>query len=75
LAEITDTGVGIPANQQSRVFAKFFRGSNILQFEDTALALGCILPKPLSKQVAAKFGLNPKKTRAQLFILPLPVAA
>ncbi len=37
---VKDTGLGIPASQQQRVFSYFFRGSNILQVHTEGVGLG-----------------------------------
>ncbi|MBU4332352.1 PAS domain-containing protein, partial [Patescibacteria group bacterium] len=37
---IEDTGAGIPENQQSRVFSKFFRGDNVVRMQTEGTGLG-----------------------------------
>lgn len=38
--EVTDTGVGIPKEEQDKIFTKFFRASNVKEFDTSGTGLG-----------------------------------
>lgn len=42
---IADTGVGIPEQDRKRLFAKFFRGSNVVRMQTSGNGLGLFLTK------------------------------
>ncbi|HTL39502.1 MAG TPA: HAMP domain-containing sensor histidine kinase, partial [Methylomirabilota bacterium] len=42
---ITDTGLGIPKDQQARIFEKFYRGTNVLSLETTGTGLGLYIAR------------------------------
>ena len=42
---IEDNGVGIPEDQQSRLFSKFFRGANVIRMETEGSGLGLFIIK------------------------------
>ena len=42
---ITDNGVGVPEDQQERLFTKFFRGKNVLNMETEGSGLGLFIAK------------------------------
>ncbi len=43
--EIKDSGIGIPEAQQSRIFGKFFRGTNALKKETSGSGLGLFVTR------------------------------
>lgn len=45
--EIKDTGIGIPANEQKKLFRMFFRGSNAVNSKVTGSGIGLLLTKKL----------------------------
>ena len=42
---VRDTGIGIPANEQDKLFQEFFRASNAKRFTTTGTGLGLVLVK------------------------------
>ena len=42
---IKDSGVGIPKDQQHRIFSKFFRGENVVKMETDGTGLGTFIAK------------------------------
>lgn len=71
--QIQDTGVGIPAAQQKRVFTKFFRGSNVIKMETEGTGLGLFIAKNIVEAHRGKiwFESEEKKGTTFYFVLPL----
>ncbi|HEX5430253.1 MAG TPA: HAMP domain-containing sensor histidine kinase [Patescibacteria group bacterium] len=68
-----DTGVGIPKAQQPRVFSKFFRGSNILEFESTGTGLGMYITKSFIEASGGRIWFESKQGKGTTFHFTLPV--
>jgi len=83
LFEVTDTGIGIPAEQQSLVFTKFFRGNNFDTTEIIGAGLGLFISKSYTELLGGKIwfsseGTAPavgelKKDKGTTFYITLPV--
>jgi len=83
LFEVTDTGIGIPAEQQSLVFIKFFRGNNFDTTEIIGAGLGLFISKSYTELLGGKIwfsseGTAPavgelKKDKGTTFYITLPV--
>lgn len=71
---ITDTGVGIPADQQKLVFSKFFRGTNVLKFETIGTGLGMYITKAFIEASGGKIWLESKENVGTTFHFTLPIA-
>lgn len=48
--EIKDTGIGIPADEQKKLFRMFFRGSNAVNLKTSGSGIGLLLVKRLVKK-------------------------
>lgn len=48
---IEDTGIGIPAEDQQRLFSKFFRASNALRRETEGTGLGLFVVRSLIERI------------------------
>jgi len=71
--KITDSGVGIPQDQQDRIFPSFLEAAMLFGWKQKDLAWVCILLKILLNRIKERFGLNQKKGQEQLFTLPFPL--
>ncbi len=74
LCKITDNGVGIPKSAQKKVFSKFFRGDNILQFETTGTGLGLYITKKFIEASGGKIWFKSKEGEGTTFYFTLPIA-
>jgi len=72
--QITDTGVGIPRDQQKFIFNKFFRGSNILKFETNGTGLGLYITKAFIEASGGKIWFKSAEGKGTTFYFTLPIA-
>ena len=72
LITVTDTGVGIPKEQQKNIFTKFFRGTNAVKMETSGTGLGLYISKAFIEASGGRlwFKSNAKGT-SFYFTLPL----
>lgn len=56
--QISDTGVGIPANEQYKLFERFYRGSNISKLDSSGTGLGLYLSKIIVESTGGKIWLK-----------------
>ncbi|MGE5297622.1 MAG: sensor histidine kinase, partial [Acidobacteriaceae bacterium] len=73
LCKISDTGVGIPKDQQAQIFSKFFRGTNILKFENIGTGLGLYLSKAFIEASGGKIWFKSEDGKGTVFFFTLPV--
>jgi len=70
---IQDTGVGIPEDQQKRVFTKFFRGANVMRMETEGSGLGLFITKNVIEAHGGKIWFESKEGKGTTFYFTLPV--
>ena len=70
---IKDTGVGIPKDQQARVFSKFFRGANAIKIETEGSGLGLFIAKNIIEAHGGKIWFESKEGKGTTFHFTLPV--
>ena len=70
---VKDTGVGIPEDQQSRVFTKFFRGANVMRMETEGSGLGLFISKNIIEAHGGKIWFESKEGQGTTFYMVLPV--
>ncbi|MDI6602514.1 MAG: ATP-binding protein [Patescibacteria group bacterium] len=70
---IRDSGVGIPSDQQERVFSKFFRGANVLRMETEGSGLGLFIAKNIIEAHNGKIWFESEEGKGTIFYFTLPV--
>jgi PAS domain S-box-containing protein len=74
LFKITDWGVGIPNNQQERIFTKFFRGDNVIVLETEGSGLGLYTTKNIVEAHKGKIWFESKEGQGTTFFFTIPFA-
>lgn len=72
-ATITDTGYGIPADQQKNIFAKMFRATNIKQKDTDGTGLGLYITKEVLKQTGGQITFESREGKGSKFNVLLPI--
>lgn len=70
---VADSGIGIPKDQQERVFTKFFRGANVLRMETEGSGLGLFISKNIIEAHGGKVWFESKENKGTTFYLTLPI--
>ena len=74
LFRIHDNGVGIPADQQSRVFTKFFRASNGRKIQAAGTGIGLYIVKKFITAMGGKINFSSEVGKGTTFWFTLPIA-
>ena len=70
--QIKDNGVGIPDDQQEKVFSKFFRGANAIKMETEGTGLGLFIAKNIIEAHGGDIWFNSKEGKGTTFYFTLP---
>jgi signal transduction histidine kinase len=70
--DVSDSGYGIPAHQQEKIFSKFFRGDNIVQRDTEGTGLGLYLVFLLVKLLGATIFFVSEEGKGTTFTLLFP---
>ncbi|MDB4978794.1 MAG: domain S-box [Candidatus Peribacteria bacterium] len=72
---VQDTGYGIPQDQQTKIFTKFFRGSNVVDRETEGTGLGLYLVHLLVTMLGGTISFVSEEERGTTFTILLPTVA
>lgn len=73
ISEITDNGIGIPKNEQYRLFEKFFRASNGLKKNTEGTGLGLFLTKTIVESSGGSIWFTSTEGKGSTFTFTLPI--
>ena len=69
---VKDTGVGIPPEEIDKLFTKFFRAKNVLQFKTEGSGLGLYIAKNIVKRHGGEIWAESVLNRGSTFYFTLP---
>lgn len=72
-ATVKDSGIGIPKDQQERVFSKFFRGDNAVRMKTEGTGLGLFITKHIIEAHGGEIWFESEEREGTTFYLTLPV--
>ncbi|MDR3558820.1 MAG: HAMP domain-containing sensor histidine kinase [Candidatus Pacebacteria bacterium] len=72
--EVKDNGVGIPEEQISRIFNKFFRSDNAVKYQTEGTGLGLYIAKNIVEQSRGKIWFQSIENVGSLFAFSIPEA-
>lgn len=70
---VKDSGVGIPKDQQGRLFTKFFRAANVLRMEVEGSGLGLFICKNIVEAHGGEIWFESEENKGSTFYFTLPV--
>ncbi len=70
---ISDTGVGVPNKQMSRLFSKFFRGENAMRMQTEGSGLGLFLVKNIVERHGGEVWAESEEGEGSTFYFTLPL--
>ena len=71
--QIKDTGLGIPLDEQEKVFTKFFRGGNVMRVETEGSGLGLFLSKNIIEAHGGMIWFDSKEGKGSTFYFTVPI--
>jgi len=69
---VKDTGVGIPQDQQKRIFTKFFRGANVIRMETEGSGLGLFITKNIIEAHGGRIWFESEQNVGTTFYFTIP---
>jgi PAS domain S-box-containing protein len=72
---VTDTGMGIPKQSQSKIFEKFYRAPNVIDRDTTGTGLGLYLIKSLAERINMPLWFKSEEGKGSTFCFSMPVAS
>lgn len=70
---VVDNGVGIPSEEKSYIFQKFFRSSNVLRFQTLGSGLGLYISKYIIDMLGGEIGFESEENKGSNFWFKLPI--
>lgn len=73
VVSVKDSGVGIPKEQQKRIFSKFFRGTNVIKMETDGSGLGLFITKNIIESHNGRIWFESKAGKGATFYFAIPI--
>lgn len=74
LIKVSDTGFGIPKNQQSKIFTKFFRADNAKEKDPDGTGLGLYITKSIIEKSGGKIWFESEEEKGTTFYVKIPLS-
>lgn len=74
MVSIKDTGIGIPEEQQKRVFSRFFRAANAVRAETEGTGLGLYIAKNVIEAHNGRIWFESEQGQGTTFFFTIPIA-
>lgn len=71
--QIKDSGIGIPMEQQSKIFNKFFRAANANNIETNGSGLGLFIAKKIIEDHGGSIWFESEESKGSAFFFTLPI--
>ncbi len=72
---VKDSGIGIPPEQQQRIFTKFFRSTNAIRVQTSGSGMGLFVTKNIVESHNGKVWFESQEGKGTTFHITLPTAA
>jgi signal transduction histidine kinase len=72
--EVTDTGIGIPLDEQDHVFDRFFRSSSATDRQISGVGLGLVIAKAVVEGHGGTIGFTSEPAAGSTFWFELPLS-
>lgn len=73
ILKLSDTGYGIPKNQQDKIFTKLFRADNVIGKDTEGTGLGLYIAKSIVEQAGGKLWFESIENKGTTFYATLPL--
>ncbi len=73
LFSVTDTGYGIPKQQQSKIFTKLFRADNVMEKDTDGTGLGLYVVKYIVQEAGGKIWFESQENKGTTFYVTIPI--
>ena len=73
MIEVADTGIGIPAGEQSRLFQRFFRSSTATEQAIPGTGLGLVISKAIAEAHGGTITVRSEPGKGTFFRVELPL--
>jgi len=70
---VSDTGYGIPKNQQDKIFTKLFRADNVVGKDTEGTGLGLYIAKSIVEQAGGKIWFESDENKGTTFSVTMPM--
>jgi len=71
--KIQDSGVGVPKQDQEKLFSKFFRASNVIRMQTDGSGLGLFIVKNVIQKHNGKLNFSSEEGKGTEFVFTIPI--